>query len=70
MKRQLISLMIILPLLSLFSSLEVYAQGERPNLPIVVPPPPSKSKPGRRSASRTTHALSLPEYMDQYKKIY
>jgi len=46
MKRQLISLMIILPLLSLFSTLEVYAQGGTPKLTGTEPAPATKPKAG------------------------
>jgi hypothetical protein len=46
MKRQLISLMIILPLLSLFSTLEVYAQGGTPKLTGTEPTPATKPKAG------------------------
>jgi hypothetical protein len=42
MKRQLISLMIILPLLSLFFSSEIYAQGGTGELPGTKPPPTPK----------------------------
>ena len=51
MKRQLISLMIILPLLSVFSTLEVYAQGGTPKLTGTEPAPPApttKPKAGAR----------------------
>jgi hypothetical protein len=71
MKRQLISLMIILPLLSLFSPLEVYAQGGNPILG--PPPPPPKTKPirgGRSASGRKPVGLSNVEYTDRYRKIY
>ena len=65
MKRQLISLMFILPLLSLFSSLEVYAQ---PGKPILGPPPP---KPVTKPARKIKRAgLTTVEYSDRYRKIY
>jgi hypothetical protein len=48
MKRQLISLMIILPLLSVFSTLEVYAQGGTPKLTGTEPAPAPKPKAGAR----------------------
>jgi hypothetical protein len=65
MKRQLISLMIFLPLLSLFSSLETYAQSGNA---ILGPPPP---KPVRRPARKIKLAgLSTVEYSDRYRKIY
>jgi hypothetical protein len=67
MKKQLISLMIILPLLSLFTSLGVYAQGGDP----ILAPPPPKPKPGSRSASRIKRAgLTTTEYTDRYRQIY
>ena len=67
MKRQLISLMIILPLLSLFSSLEIYAQGGD----AILAPPPPKPKPGPRSASKFKRAgLTTVEYTDRYRQIY
>ena len=67
MKRQLISLMIILPLLSLFSSLEIYAQGGD----AILAPPPPKPKPGPRSASKVKRAgLTTVEYTDRYRQIY
>jgi hypothetical protein len=53
MKRQLFSLMFILPLLSLFSSLEVYAQGGKAILPVkpaTTPTPRPASVKGSRSA--------------------
>src|SRR5215468_2797601 len=52
MKRQLISLMIILPLLSLFSSLEIYAQSGTGDLPGTRPAPTpttTKTTSGRGS---------------------
>jgi hypothetical protein len=59
--------MIILPLLSLFSSLEIYAQGGD----AILAPPPPKAKPGTRSASRTKRAgLTTVEYTDRYRQIY
>jgi hypothetical protein len=70
MKRQLISLMIILPLLTLFSSLEVYAQGGDP---IIGPPPPKplKLKPAAKSARKIKRAsLTAIEYIDRYRQIY
>lgn len=67
MKRQLISLMIILPLLSLFSSLEIYAQGGD----AILAPPPPKAKPGPRSAPRNRRGgLTTIEYTDRYRQIY
>ena len=45
MKRQLISLMIILPLLSVFFTLEVYAQGGTPKLTGTEPAPAPAPKP-------------------------
>jgi hypothetical protein len=57
MKRQLISLITILPLLILFSSLDVYAQGGDPNLRGTKPPPAPTPKPpsvrGSRPVSNT-----------------
>src|SRR5262245_16982693 len=68
MKRQLISLTIILPLLSLFSTLEVYAQGGAGELPGTKPAPVTKPKGGPRdtrspSTSHTPviHALAFGE---------
>jgi hypothetical protein len=67
MKRQLISLMFILPLLSLFSSLEVYAQ---PGKPILGPLPPNP-KPAAKSARKIKPAsLTSIEYTDRYRQIY
>jgi hypothetical protein len=57
--------MIVLPLLSLFSSLETYAQS---GSAILGPPPP---KPVKRSARKIKLAgLSTVEYSDRYRKIY
>ena len=69
MKRQLISLMIILPLLSLFSPLEVYGQGGKPILvPELVKPKPVR---GGRSASRNKNVgLGAVEYNERYRQIY
>src|SRR5215475_2540347 len=50
MKRQLISLTIILPLLSLFYTLEVYAQGGAGELPGSKPAPATKPKGGPRDS--------------------
>jgi hypothetical protein len=59
--------MIILPLLSLFSSLEIYAQGGD----AILAPPPPKPKPGPRSTSRIKRAgLTTVEYSDRYRQIY
>src|SRR5215813_7359390 len=67
MKRQLISLTIILPLLSLFFSLEVYAQSGNP----ILGPPPPKTKPASKPARKIKRAsLSTPEYTDRYRQIY
>ena len=57
--------MIVLPLLSLFSSLETYAQSGNA---ILGPPPP---KPVKRPARKIKVAgLSTVEYSDRYRKIY
>jgi hypothetical protein len=56
MKRQLISLTIILPLLSLFSSLEVYAQGGAGELPVSKPAPAPATKP--KAGARDTRSPS------------
>ncbi len=53
MKRQLISLMIILPLSSLFSSLEIYAQGGKGELPGTKPTPTPTPTPRPASMSGT-----------------
>jgi hypothetical protein len=67
MKRQLISLMIILPLLSLFSTLEVYAQDGKPILAPTLPMP----KPVGRSGPRTKNAgLTTSEYTVRYRQIH
>ena len=68
MKRQLISLMTILPLLILFSSLEVYAQGGDP----IIGPPPPKPKPGPKPRPIRTKPAGLTtlEYIDRYRQIY
>jgi len=67
MKRQLISLTIILPLLSLFFSLEVYAQSGNP----ILGPPPPKTKSASKAARKVKRSsLSTPEYTDQYRQIY
>jgi hypothetical protein len=69
MKRQLISLTIILPLLSLFSSLEVYAQD---GIPILAPEPTApKLKPVSKKASRSKlPGLTTVEYNERYRQIY
>ncbi|MGH9755907.1 MAG: hypothetical protein ACREA2_24255 [Blastocatellia bacterium] len=58
MKRQLISLMIILPLLSLFFSLEIYAQGGDPSLTGVKPTPAAKDSKSP-STGAVTPILSI-----------
>jgi hypothetical protein len=62
--------MLILPLLSLFSSLEIYAQTGKPILAPELTPP--KLKPGTRTASRGKRPSSLTtvEYIDRYRVIY
>jgi hypothetical protein len=62
MKRQLISLMIILPLLSLFSTLEVYAQGGAGELPGSKPAPATTTKPkaGARDTRSPSHTPATP----------
>jgi len=62
MKRQLISLMIILPLLSLFSILEVYAQGGAGELPGSKPAPATKPKAGAKDtrSPSPSHAPVIP----------
>jgi hypothetical protein len=67
MKRQLISLIIILPLLSLFSSLEVYAQSGDAILGPAPPKPKSAAKPARRT---NRASLTTVEYSDRYGQIY
>ena len=69
MKRQLFYLTIILPLLSLFSSLEVYAQGGKP---ILAPEPTTpKLKPGARKASKNRAAsLTAVDYINRYRLVY
>jgi hypothetical protein len=69
MKRQLISLMIILPFLSVFSTLEVYAQGGTPKLTGAEPAPTPKPRPSTRdtrssSPSHTPviHTLAFGEW--------
>jgi len=67
MKRQLISLMIILPLLSLFSSPEVYAQGGDAHLG----PLPPKAKLGRKSAPKGKRpSMTAEEFTARYGQIY
>jgi len=62
MKRQLISLMIILPLLSLFSTLEVYAQDGVPKLTGAEPAPTTKTnKTGAKDTKSQSHAPSNPK---------
>jgi hypothetical protein len=62
MKRQLISLMIILPLLSLFSTLEVYAQDGVPKLTGAEPAPtPKPNKTGARDTRSPSHAPANPK---------
>jgi hypothetical protein len=57
--------MIVLPLLSLFSSLETYAQSGNA---ILGPPPP---KPVKRPTRKTKPGgLSTVEYSERYRKIY
>jgi hypothetical protein len=60
MKRQLIILTIILPLLSLFSALEVYAQGGSAELPGAKPAPTPKPKTGARDTKSPSHAPANP----------
>jgi hypothetical protein len=62
MKRQLISLMIILPLLSVFSTLEVYAQGGTPKLTGTEPAPAPKPKAGARDtrSPSPSHTPAIP----------
>jgi len=68
MKRQLIYLIIILPLLSLFFTIEIYAQ---PGKPILTPDPPPKPKLPPRSSSRIKPAgLTTVEYTNRYRIIY
>jgi hypothetical protein len=62
MKRQLIYLMIILPLLSLFSTLEVYAQGGAPKLNGAEPAPtPKPNKTGAKDTRSPSHAPGNPK---------
>jgi hypothetical protein len=70
MKRRTIFLMLILPLLSLFSTLDIYAQpsdGElRPKAP-----PPLKPKPNTRPTPRNKNVGLTPEvYNQRYLQIY
>jgi hypothetical protein len=60
--------MIILPLLSLFFSLEVYAQSGNP----ILGPPPPKTKPGPKPRPIRTKPAGLTtlEYIDRYRQIY
>src|SRR5262245_65926291 len=60
MKRQLISLMIIRPVLSLFSTLEVYAQGGAGELPGSKPAPTTKPKAGARDTRSPSHTPAIP----------
>jgi hypothetical protein len=60
MKRQLITLTIILPLLSLFFALEVYAQGGSAELPGTKPAPTPKPKTGVRDTRSPSHAPANP----------
>jgi hypothetical protein len=67
MKRQLISLMIILPLLSLFSSFGVYAQKGDAHLGPMPPTP----KPVRKSAPKSKRpGLTTEEFSTRYGQIY
>jgi hypothetical protein len=60
--------MIILPLLSLFSSLEVHAQGGKPILaPEPTPPKHSKSVAPK---SKRPSSLTNVEYIDRYRVVY
>src|SRR5262245_25162403 len=59
MKRQMIFL-IILPLLSLFSTLEVYAQGGAGELPGSKPAPTTKPKAGARDTRSPSHTPAIP----------
>jgi len=69
MKRQLISLMISLPLLSLFFTLEALGQ---PGKPILGPEPtPVKLRPGVRTTSKGKRpGLTTIEYSERYRQIY
>jgi hypothetical protein len=69
MKRQLISLMISLPLLSLFFTLEALGQ---PGKPILGPEPtPVKLKSGVRTTSKGKRpGLTIVEYNERYRQIY
>jgi hypothetical protein len=69
MKIQLISLTIILPLLSVFSSLEVYAQD---GIPILAPTPtPLKLKSVEKKSSKSKFpGLTTVEYNERYRQIY
>jgi hypothetical protein len=71
MKRQTIFLMLILPLLSLFFTLDIYAQPADPVLGPTAPPPP-KPKPGAgRSTSRNRPVgLTTTVYTERYRQIY
>jgi hypothetical protein len=60
MKRQLIFLIIILPLLSLFSTLAVYAQGGAPKLTGAEPAPAPKAKGGPRDTKSPSHTPANP----------
>jgi len=67
MKRQLIFLLIIPPLLGLFSSLEVYAQPGDPHLGIELPKP--KSGPAPKTRSKRA-GLTISEFALRYGQIY
>jgi hypothetical protein len=68
MKRQFISLLLLLPLLGFFSPLEAYAQGGDP---ILGPPPPPKPKPSARSARKNkATGLTTVTYTERYRQIY
>ncbi|HEY9434213.1 MAG TPA: hypothetical protein VI260_22355 [Blastocatellia bacterium] len=60
MKRQLIFLIIILPLLNLFSTLEAYAQGGAPKLTGAEPAPTPKPKGGPRDTKSPSHTPANP----------
>src|SRR5262245_17945262 len=67
MKRQLISLMIILALLSLFSLFGVYAQKGDAHLG----PLPPNPKPGRKSAPKSKRpSMTTEEFSTRYGQIY
>jgi hypothetical protein len=60
---------IVLPLLILFTSLGVYAQGG--DAMLTPPPPPPKAKPSARSTPRGKRpGLTTVEYTDRYRQIY